>query len=176
MRTLCIASFCILALATSSFATTVTVVDSTAALPGVAAATAALLLDAGLPVHNAGGGKRTVEAKKFHCDERNNGALDPSNVHAGLETLTCRINSKNQKGTTAGQPFGDRRALRDLLVQIQEFERRRRHDVQRLRHRILRRIRQIHHLHDRHRHPGLRHRRALVLHLCGRAMSGPRVR
>jgi hypothetical protein len=120
MRTLCVASFCILAVATPSFAASVTVVDSTAALPGVAQATAALLLDAGLPVHNAGGGKRTVEAKKFHCDERNNGALDPSDVHAGLETLTCRINSKNQKGTTAGQPFGDRRALRDLLVQIQE--------------------------------------------------------
>jgi hypothetical protein len=120
MRTLCIASCCILAVATSSFAASVTVVDSTAALPGVAQATAALMLDAGLPVHNAGGGKRTVEAKKFHCDERNNGALDPSNVHAGLETLTCRINSKNQKGTNAGQRFGDARALRDLLSKIQE--------------------------------------------------------
>jgi hypothetical protein len=120
MKTLCVASLCILALATSSFAASVTVVDSTAALPGVAPATAALLLDAGLSVQNAGGGKRTVQAKNFHCDERNNGALDPSDVHAGLETLACRINSKNQKGTLVGQPFGDRRALRDLLQKIQD--------------------------------------------------------
>src|ERR1700722_17885023 len=102
MKTLCLASFCILALATSGFAASVTVVDSTAALPGVAADTTALLLDAGLAVHNAGGGKHTVEAKNFHCDERNNGALDPSDFHGGLETLKCRINSKNEKGTHVG--------------------------------------------------------------------------
>src|ERR1700730_8822970 len=120
MKTLCLASLGFLALATSSFAASVTVVDNTAALPGVAAGTAALLLDTSLPVHNAGGRKFTVEAKKFHCDERNNGALDPSDAHAGLQTLKCRINSKNQKGTNAGQRFGDARALRDLLSKIQE--------------------------------------------------------
>jgi hypothetical protein len=121
MKALCVASFCILALATSSFAAPVTVIvaDNTAALPGVAADTTALLLDAGLPVLNAGGGKHTVEAKKFHCDQRNNGALSPSDFHAGLETIKCRINSANQKGTTAGQPFGDQRTLRDLLQKIQ---------------------------------------------------------
>jgi hypothetical protein len=120
MKTLCLASFCGLALATSSFAASVTVADNTAALPGTAAATAALLLDAGLPVHNAGGGKHRVEAQNFHCDQRNNGALDASDVHAGLETLRCRINSKNQKDSHAGKPFGDQRALRDLLQKIQD--------------------------------------------------------
>jgi hypothetical protein len=120
MKPLCVASFCILALATSSFAASVTVVDNTAALPGVAADTTALLLDAGLPVLNAGGAKRTVEAKKFHCDQHNNGALNASDVHAGLETIKCRINSTNQKGTHAGKPFGDQRALRYLLQKIQD--------------------------------------------------------
>jgi hypothetical protein len=119
MKTHCVASLCFLALATSSFAVTVTVVDNTAALPGVAADTTALLIDAGLPLQNAGGGKRTVTAKKFHCDQRNNGALPPSDPHAALETIKCRINSNNQKGTTAGTHFGDQRALRDLLQKIQ---------------------------------------------------------
>ena len=120
MKTLYVASFFILALATPSFAASVTVVDNTAALPGVAADTTALLIDAGLPVKNAGGAKRTVEAKNFHCDQRNNGALDPSDVHAGLETIKCRINSKNKKDTHAGKPFGDQRALRSLLQKIQD--------------------------------------------------------
>lgn len=120
MKTLALASLCVCALATSSLAASVTVADNTAALPGTAAATAALLLDAGLPVHSIGGGKHTVEAKGFHCDERNNGALDAADVHAGLETLKCRVNSKNKKGTHAGHPFGDSRALRDLLQKIQD--------------------------------------------------------
>jgi hypothetical protein len=72
-----------------------------------------------MPAQNAGGGIYTVVAKNFHCDELNNGALGPSDVHAGLETLQCRINSKNQKGTKAGTPFGDQRALRHLLQTIQ---------------------------------------------------------
>src|ERR1700722_2027089 len=117
-KTLCAASFCILAFATSSFAASVVVPDNSAALPGVANDTAALLLDAGLNPVQAGA-IYTVKAKRFHCDERNNGALSPSDVHAGLETLKCRINSANQKGTHAGQPFGDQRALVHLLQKIQ---------------------------------------------------------
>jgi hypothetical protein len=120
MKALCVASFCILALPTSSFAASVTVADTTAALPKIADGTAALLLDAGLKVQNAGGGKYTVELNNFHCDERNNGALDSSDVHAGLETVACKINSENQKGTSVGKPFRDQRALRDLLEKIQD--------------------------------------------------------
>jgi hypothetical protein len=120
MKELCIAPFCILALTTSSLAASVTVTDSSAALPKVAEDTAALLLDGGLKVQNAGGGKYTVEAKNFHCDERNNGALDFSNVHAGLDTVACRINSVNQKGSSAGKPFQDQRALRSVLEKIQD--------------------------------------------------------
>jgi hypothetical protein len=119
MKTLCVAFFCIMAFATSSFAASVTVTDSSTVLPGVANNTTALLLDAGLTPQNAGGGNYNVIANNFHCDERNNGALDPSLAQAGLETLMCRINSKNQKDTHAGKPFGDRRALVDLLQQIQ---------------------------------------------------------
>ena len=120
MKTLGLALLSVLAATSSGLAASVTVANDSAALPGTAAATASLLLDAGLPVKHAGGAKRTVEAKNFHCDERNNGALDPSNVHANLETVKCRINSKNQKDTKAGKPFGDSRALRDLLQKIQD--------------------------------------------------------
>src|SRR5208283_3622640 len=111
MKALGIASFCILCLATGlatpGFAASVTVTDSSTVLPNAANDTTALLLDAGLKAQNAGGGKYTVAANNFHCDERNNGALGPTDVHAGLETLKCRINSQNQKGTHAGTPFGD---------------------------------------------------------------------
>ena len=120
MKALCIASFCILCLATPGLAASVTVTDSSTVLPNAANDTTALLLGAGLTVRNAGGGKYVVVANNFHCDERNNGALDAADVHAGLETLKCRINSKNQKGTTAGTPFGDQRALRHLLQTIQD--------------------------------------------------------
>ena len=120
MKSLCVASFCILALETSSFAASVTVADTNAVLPKIANDTAALLLDAGLTAQNAGGGKYTVAANNFHCDQRNNGALDFADVHAGLETVACRINSKNQKGTSAGKPFPDQRALRDLLEKVQD--------------------------------------------------------
>ena len=124
MKALGVASFCMLALATClatpGFAASVTVTDSSTVLPNAANDTTALLLDAGLTVRNAGGGKYIVVANNFHCDERNNGALGPSDVHAGLETLQCRINSQNQKGTKAGTPFGDQRALRHLLQTIQD--------------------------------------------------------
>ena len=124
MKALGVASFCILCLATClatpGLAASVTVTDSSTVLPNAANDTTALLLDAGLTVRNAGGGKYVVVANNFHCDERNNGALDAADVHAGLETIKCRINSKNQKGTTAGTLFGDQRALRHLLQTIQD--------------------------------------------------------
>jgi hypothetical protein len=45
MKTLCLASFCFLPLATTTFAASVTVVDNATALPGTAAATAATTCD-----------------------------------------------------------------------------------------------------------------------------------
>lgn len=122
MRTLCVALCCLFAFATSGFAASVTVADSSTALPGVANDTAAVLLDAGLAARNAGGGKYVVTANNFHCDERNNGALPASDVHAGVDTIACRINSQNQRGSTAGRPFGDQRALHYLLQKIQESD------------------------------------------------------
>ncbi len=120
MKALFLACFCMMALATPGLAASVTVTDSSTVLPNAANDTTALLLDAGLTVTNAGGGKYIVVANNFHCDERNNGALGASDVHAGLETLKCRINSQNQKGTTAGTPFGDQRALHHLLQTVQD--------------------------------------------------------
>jgi hypothetical protein len=119
MRMLLAASACALAMTGPAPAASVTVADNSAALPDVAVSTTALLIDAGLAVHNAGGGKFVVEAKNYHCDQRNNGALDASDFHAGLLSEKCRINSKNEKGTTKGKPFGDHRALTDLLLKIQ---------------------------------------------------------
>lgn len=120
MKTLGLAFVCVLMTVSSGLAASVTVANDSAALPGVAASTAAILLDAGLPVKHAGGAKRSIEAKNFHCDVRNNGALDPSNVHSNLPTVKCRINSKNQQGSKAGKVFGDARALSDLLGKIQD--------------------------------------------------------
>ena len=45
--------------------------------------------------------------------------LTPSSVHAGLPTLKCRINSQNKRGSTAGQVFGEGRAMADLLQKLQ---------------------------------------------------------
>jgi hypothetical protein len=112
------ASACLM-LASAAGAASVTVPDNSTSLAGVAAATTALLLDAGIKPRNAGAGVFTLEAKNFHCDQSLNGALDASNVRAGLPALRCRINSQNKRGTTAGQPFGDARAMTELLQKVQ---------------------------------------------------------
>jgi hypothetical protein len=64
--------------ASASFAApvTVTVSDTSFFLPGVANATTAILLDAGLPTVHIGN-TYVVKLKKFHCDQRSNGALSP---------------------------------------------------------------------------------------------------
>src|SRR6476661_1079382 len=113
------ASACLVLAASAAGAASVTVPDNSTGLAGVAAATTALLLDAGLKPQNAGGGVFVVEAKNFHCDQQLNGALDASSVRAGLPTLKCRINSQNKRGTTAGQPFGEGRAMIELLQKVQ---------------------------------------------------------
>ena len=92
--------------------------DNSTSLAGVAAATTALLLDVGLKPQNAGG-VFVLDTKNFHCDQHLNGALDASSVRAGLPTLKCRINSQNKRGTTAGQRFGDGRAMTELLQKVQ---------------------------------------------------------
>jgi hypothetical protein len=114
-----LASICSIFAASTAGAASVTVPDNSTSLAGVAAATTALLLDAGLKPQNAGGGVFVVDAKNFHCDQHFNGALDASNVRAGLPTLKCRINSQNKRSTTAGQPFGDGRAMTELLQKVQ---------------------------------------------------------
>jgi hypothetical protein len=78
------ASACFILAASAAGAASVTVADNSTALAGVAAATTALLLDAGVKPQNAGGGVFVLGAKNFHCDQNLNGALDASNVRAGL--------------------------------------------------------------------------------------------
>jgi hypothetical protein len=114
-----LASLCSIVAASAAGAASVTVPDNSTSLAGVAAATTALLLDAGLKPQNAGGGVFVLDAKNFHCDQHLNGALDASSVRAGLPTLKCRINSQNKRGTTAGQPFGGGRAMTELLQKVQ---------------------------------------------------------
>ena len=118
MKALVVASIGSLAMTCAALAAAVTVPDTSTALPGVAAATTALLLDAGLKPQNAGNGVVVIEAKDFHCDQHSNAAADASNVRAGLPTLKCRINSQNKRGTTAGQVFGEGRAMADLLQKV----------------------------------------------------------
>jgi hypothetical protein len=110
---------CSLTLFSPALAASVTVSDTSAALPGLALDATAMLLDAGLPVHAAGGGKFMVEAKGFHCDRRSNAPVDAADPHAGVPTLKCRINAKNIKDTKSGKPFAEARALSDLLDKVQ---------------------------------------------------------
>jgi len=119
MKVLCVATVGLLAMASPIFAASVTVPDNLPALAGVAATTTALLLDAGLKAQNGGGGVLVVEAKNFHCDQHSNAAVDAASVHAGLPTLKCRINSQNKRGSTAGQAFGEGRAMTDLLQKVE---------------------------------------------------------
>ena len=104
----------------SADAASVTVSDSSTTLSGVAAATAAMLIDARLSLHNAGSGNYTVEATGLHCDGHSNGPLDASDPHASLPTLKCRIRAKNKKYTHSGQRFGDGRTMQDLLQKVQD--------------------------------------------------------
>jgi hypothetical protein len=120
MRTSLLVIGCALPLMTPGWAASVTVSDTSAALPGVAADTTAILLDAGLPARRSGGGKFTVEARGFHCDRRSNGPLDAADPHAALPTLKCRLNAKNLKDTKTGRPFAEARAMTDLLQKIQD--------------------------------------------------------
>ena len=119
MKTL-LASICCLVLTAASYAASVTVSDKSSTLSLVAAATTALLLDAGIKPQNAGRGVLTVEAKNFRCDQHSNAAVDASNARAALPTLRCRINSQNKRGATGGTPFGEGRAMTGLLEKVQE--------------------------------------------------------
>ena len=107
----------LLSAVSAAAAASVTVSDTTPGLPGVAVEVTAMLVDAGLPVR--GSGKLTVEIKGFHCDSRSNAPLDAADPHAGLPTLKCRINAKNEKDGKSGQPFAEARALTHLLDKIQ---------------------------------------------------------
>jgi hypothetical protein len=102
----------------SGLAASVTVSDTSAGLPGVALDATAILIDAGLQLRNIGGGKFTVEAKGLHCDRRSNAPLDAADPHAGVATLKCRINARNEKDSKIGQPFAEGRAMTELLDKI----------------------------------------------------------
>jgi len=119
MKVFCVVSLCSVALAPASWAASVTVSDTSTVLPGVARTTTAVLVDAGLVLHNTGSGKFVVQGKKTHCDQHSNEALDASFPKGGLPSAKCRFNAKNLKDTKTGQPFGDGRAMLDLLQKIQ---------------------------------------------------------
>ena len=119
MKAVVVAAVCSVVMTSAALPASVTVSDKSAALPGVAAATTGLLLDAGLKPQAAGGGVFVVEAKNFHCDQHSNAAADAAGVRAGLPTLKCRINSQNKRGSTAGQVFAEGRAMAEVLQKIQ---------------------------------------------------------
>jgi hypothetical protein len=119
MRTTSLAVLWVFATGTAALAASVNVSDKSTTVPGVAAAVTAMLLDAGAKPQNAGSGVLTLEIKNFHCDQSNNGALDASNVHAGLPALKCRINAQNNRDAAAGQVFAEGRAMVDALQKIE---------------------------------------------------------
>jgi len=119
MRAFLVASAFSFAAMTAAVAASVTVSDKSPALAGVAAATTALLLDAGTRPQHTGSGIFVVEVKNFHCDQRSNAAAEAMSVRAGLPTLKCRINSQNKRDASGGQPFGEGRAMVDLLQKVQ---------------------------------------------------------
>ena len=112
---LAIASLCLLVPARAA---SVDVSDTNPALPGLAQEVTGLLADNGLPFKSIGGGKFTLTAKGFHCDQRSNGPLDAADKHGGLPTLACRIGAKNLQNTHTGKHFGDGYALSDLLTKV----------------------------------------------------------
>jgi hypothetical protein len=119
MKALVIASVLSWSFTSVVSATSVTVSDKDAVLAGVAAETAALLLDSGLRPQNTGSGVLAVEAKGFHCDQLSNAAVDAMNARAGLPSVKCGTNSPNKRGSTAGPPFPDGRAMVDVLQKVQ---------------------------------------------------------
>jgi hypothetical protein len=120
MRTLRMASIFVLAFVSPSFGASVTVADTSTALPGVAAATLSLLVDAGATIKDIGSDKFIVEVKNFHCDQYSRAAFDASDRFAGLATIKCRTDARNLKDTDTGRPFAESRALNDLLQKIQD--------------------------------------------------------
>ena len=120
MKTLHVASAYMLAFISPGFAASVTVPDTSIALPEVAATTLALLVDAGSTIKKTESGSFVVEIKNFHCDRYSRGAFDASDPLAGLSTLKCRSEARNIKDTRTGRPFADSRAMNDLLQKIQD--------------------------------------------------------
>jgi len=120
MKALLVASVVSLTMTSVALSASITVSDKSPTLAGVAAATTALLLDAGTKPQHIGGGIFVVEVKNFHCDQRSNAAADAMSVRAGLPTLKCRINSQNKRDASGGQPFAEGRAMVDLLQKVQD--------------------------------------------------------
>lgn len=116
MKVVLVASVCSIVLKSAALSASVTVAGDMA---GVAATTAALLLDAGVVPKNAGGGVFVLEARNVHCDLYSNTAVDAFNFRAALPTIKCRINSRNMRRAQAGRALGDGRAMAELLRKAQ---------------------------------------------------------
>lgn len=114
------AALALLLCAAPASAATITVTDRATDLPETARETVGILMDAGFPTRKIGDHRFAVEAHGFHCDLRSRGALDPDDPTAGVPTRKCRIGADNLQDTTAGKPFGDGRALLEILEDIQQ--------------------------------------------------------
>src|SRR5579871_342418 len=119
MKTFCVASIYLLIFMSASFGALVTVPDTSAELPDVAAATIALLIDDGTAVKKGEARKFIVKVDNFHCDQYSRGPFDASDPLADLPTIKCRTGAENIKGTETGRPFTDSRAMSYLLQKIQ---------------------------------------------------------
>ena len=168
MKAVVAAAICSIAATSAALSASVTVPDSSASLAGVAGTTTAVRLDAGLRPQSMGGGVFALEAKNVHCDQYLNGALDASNLRAGLPALKCRINSLNRRGTTTGQVFGGDSCPERTAA---EGAKRRRGCLYRLWHGVLRHLREIDQMHDRHEDRRLRQERAVDLHFHRRTVA-----
>ena len=118
MKALVLACMCSLAGAGPCLAAMIAVSDTSVPLAGLAQTATAILVDSGWKPHKIAPLKYAVEVRGFHCDQHSNAALDAAAVLGGLPSHKCRVNSANLKDSKKGKPFGEGRALQDLLDKI----------------------------------------------------------
>jgi hypothetical protein len=116
MKVALLASVCSIVATSAALSASVTMEGNSTS---IAAVTTAILLDAGVVLRDAGGGVFVLKAKNLHCDQHSNAAVDASDPRAAMTTVKCRIDSRNERGTDAGEAFGDGRAMIDLLQRAQ---------------------------------------------------------
>jgi len=100
-----------------AFATSVTIKsdDTKAELQPLPQKTLSILTDAGLKLKAIGNGVFELRVEDIHCDSRHRGALESTEALAGIETLTCRYNSRNAQDTTAGRRLREAHDLSTVL-------------------------------------------------------------